>query len=177
MLLFCPQNPTRYITQVFVKHFSLQKSTIIWMCLELVHTRYSTTLIAPINVSDIPLACHWTWLLPKELMESFGVSYCLLWSTTTLTSTKEATLHTTFLSRYKGVKRRQTLVISCACRFSVALSGTRTTGQVLFVCLIFQTPCLSSPCQNGGTCVPNYKYHTFECNCKEGFVGEYCKGK
>ena len=31
------------------------------------------------------------------------------------------------------------------------------------------------PCQNGGTCVTNYKYDTFECHCDKGFVGEYCE--
>ena len=40
---------------------------------------------------------------------------------------------------------------------------------------LFQTPCMSSPCQNGGTCVANYKYHTFDCRCKEGFYGEFCE--
>ena len=112
VLFFCSQNSTRYITQVFVKTFSLKKSTIIWMCLELERTLYSTSLIAPLNASAIPPVYLWTWLLPKELTESFGASYFLLWSTTTLTSTKETTLHTTFPSRYKGVKCRQTLPLS-----------------------------------------------------------------
>jgi len=31
------------------------------------------------------------------------------------------------------------------------------------------------PCQNGGTCVTNYKYNTFECHCEKGFIGEYCE--
>ena len=35
---------------------------------------------------------------------------------------------------------------------------------------------MSSPCQNGGTCVANHKYHTFDCRCKEGFYGEFCEG-
>ncbi|XP_073248247.1 uncharacterized protein [Porites lutea] len=38
-----------------------------------------------------------------------------------------------------------------------------------------KTPCMSSPCQNGGTCVANYKYHSFDCRCKEGFYGEFCE--
>ena len=140
MLLFCPpcpQNSTRYITQVFVKTFSSKKSTIIWMCLELVHTQYSTSLTAPLNASAILPAYHWTWLLPKELMESYGASYCLLWSSTILTSTKETTLHITFLSRYRGVKRRQTPVILCACRFSMTLTGTRTTEQIKYPFFFF----------------------------------------
>ncbi|XP_020617310.1 uncharacterized protein LOC110055271 [Orbicella faveolata] len=36
-------------------------------------------------------------------------------------------------------------------------------------------PCFSSPCQNGGTCVPNYKDGTFECRCRNGLVGKYCE--
>ncbi|CAH3198852.1 unnamed protein product, partial [Porites evermanni] len=38
-----------------------------------------------------------------------------------------------------------------------------------------KTPCMSSPCQNGGTCVANYKYHSFDCRCKDGFYGEFCE--
>ncbi|KAL9952950.1 hypothetical protein ACROYT_G040283 [Oculina patagonica] len=38
-----------------------------------------------------------------------------------------------------------------------------------------KSPCSSSPCKNQGTCVTNYKYNTFKCLCKEGFIGEYCE--
>ncbi|KAL9954447.1 hypothetical protein ACROYT_G041988 [Oculina patagonica] len=37
-----------------------------------------------------------------------------------------------------------------------------------------KSPCSSSPCQNGGTCLPNYKHDTFECLCQKGFTGEDC---
>ncbi|XP_078352332.1 uncharacterized protein LOC144637032 [Oculina patagonica] len=37
------------------------------------------------------------------------------------------------------------------------------------------SPCSSTPCQNGGTCLANYKDDTFECLCDKGFIGEYCK--
>lgn len=41
-----------------------------------------------------------------------------------------------------------------------------------------QTPCSSSPCQNGGTCLANYKEDTYHCLCEDGFIGTYCeKGK
>ena len=40
---------------------------------------------------------------------------------------------------------------------------------------LFQTPCMSSPCQNEGTCVANYKYHSIDCRCKKGFYGEFCE--
>lgn len=43
---------------------------------------------------------------------------------------------------------------------------------------LFQSECLSSPCQNRGKCVADYKRHRFHCNCTDGFKGKYCeKGK
>ena len=39
----------------------------------------------------------------------------------------------------------------------------------------FQSPCSSSPCQNGGTCLPNYRYDTFICLCPQGFTGKECE--
>ncbi|CAH3114267.1 unnamed protein product, partial [Pocillopora meandrina] len=41
--------------------------------------------------------------------------------------------------------------------------------------LYLKSPCSSSPCQNKATCVTNYKYGSFECLCKEGYVGKYCE--
>ncbi|XP_068682601.1 uncharacterized protein [Montipora foliosa] len=38
-----------------------------------------------------------------------------------------------------------------------------------------QTQCAFSPCQNGGTCVPNVKNKTFRCDCKIGFTGYFCE--
>ncbi|KAL9988095.1 hypothetical protein ACROYT_G002498 [Oculina patagonica] len=37
-----------------------------------------------------------------------------------------------------------------------------------------KSPCSSSPCKNGGTCLPNYKHDTFECLCQKNFTGEDC---
>ncbi|CAH3128168.1 unnamed protein product [Pocillopora meandrina] len=40
---------------------------------------------------------------------------------------------------------------------------------------LFQSPCSSSPCQNGGTCIPNFSSNTIDCLCKESFFGEFCE--
>nr|XP_058954091.1 uncharacterized protein LOC131781453 [Pocillopora verrucosa] len=40
---------------------------------------------------------------------------------------------------------------------------------------ILRSPCSSSPCQNGGTCIPNFNSNTFDCLCKESFLGEFCE--
>ena len=43
---------------------------------------------------------------------------------------------------------------------------------------LFQSHCSSSPCLNGGICIPNYKYNSYDCRCEQGFYGDYCeKGK
>ncbi|XP_027037861.1 uncharacterized protein LOC113666293 [Pocillopora damicornis] len=41
--------------------------------------------------------------------------------------------------------------------------------------LFIRSPCSSSPCQNGGTCIPNYDFNSYDCLCAQGFVGEYCQ--
>ncbi|XP_027037863.1 uncharacterized protein LOC113666295 [Pocillopora damicornis] len=37
------------------------------------------------------------------------------------------------------------------------------------------SPCSSWPCQNGGICIPNYKYNSYQCLCEPGFMGEFCE--
>ncbi|PFX25318.1 Basement membrane-specific heparan sulfate proteoglycan core protein [Stylophora pistillata] len=37
------------------------------------------------------------------------------------------------------------------------------------------SPCSYSPCQNGGTCIPIYKYTSYQCLCEPGFMGEFCE--
>ena len=41
--------------------------------------------------------------------------------------------------------------------------------------LLFQTPCMKKPCQNGGSCVPVYHDNTHRCLCKTGFTGKNCE--
>ncbi|KAL9953697.1 hypothetical protein ACROYT_G041152 [Oculina patagonica] len=48
--------------------------------------------------------------------------------------------------------------------------GNRTSHH-----FAIKSSCSSSPCQNGGACVTNYKHDTFECLCDKGFIGEFCE--
>ncbi|CAH3111703.1 unnamed protein product, partial [Porites lobata] len=45
--------------------------------------------------------------------------------------------------------------------------------------LTIMSPCLSSPCQNGGICTADFKNHAkstmIECQCKGGFSGKFCE--
>ncbi|CAH3187367.1 unnamed protein product, partial [Porites evermanni] len=45
--------------------------------------------------------------------------------------------------------------------------------------LTIMSPCLSSPCQNGGICTADFKNHAkstmIECRCKGGFSGKFCE--
>ena len=73
--------------------------------------------------------------------------------------------------------------ISCIIYFSsmsfasALLPFIKSSSVVLTIsCFSSQSPCSSSPCQNGGTCVANYNCGTFECLCEQtGFIGEYCE--
>ena len=100
ILLFLPQILTFYITRILVKMFLSKMSSIIWMCLELEYIQCTTSLIAPLNASAILPAAHSTWPHPKEPMESFGASCCLLRSTVTPRSTREMGVRITFLLRW-----------------------------------------------------------------------------
>ncbi|CAH3140920.1 unnamed protein product [Pocillopora meandrina] len=40
---------------------------------------------------------------------------------------------------------------------------------------LFKSPCSSSQCQNVGTCIPSFKYNSYDCLCEQSFAGEYCE--
>ncbi|XP_022794091.1 brevican core protein-like isoform X2 [Stylophora pistillata] len=37
------------------------------------------------------------------------------------------------------------------------------------------TPCINAPCQNGGSCMPNYNDESYTCFCRAGFGGDDCQ--
>ena len=39
-----------------------------------------------------------------------------------------------------------------------------------------QSLCESSPCQNDGTCIPDFEQNSHQCDCKAGFAGVHCEG-
>ena len=41
--------------------------------------------------------------------------------------------------------------------------------------LSFQSPCISSPCQNNGTCAAHYEKNSYVCLCAKGYTGKYCE--
>lgn len=46
----------------------------------------------------------------------------------------------------------------------------------LMTCFIFlQSPCSSKPCQNNGTCLPQYDKDSYLCVCKTRYRGKHCQ--
>ena len=43
--------------------------------------------------------------------------------------------------------------------------------EIIF--LSFQSPCISSPCQNNGTCAAHYEKNSYVCLCAKGYTGKY----
>ena len=60
------------------------------------------------------------------------------------------------------------------CLSFISLNGLFVLSSSLCFYFVYVLDCVS-PCRNGGTCVPNYKYHTFDCGCKDGYVGDLCE--
>ena len=44
-------------------------------------------------------------------------------------------------------------------------------------CSIEHSACLSNPCRNNGSCLPNKEADQFFCLCEEGFIGSLCQSK
>lgn len=40
---------------------------------------------------------------------------------------------------------------------------------------MIQSPCESSPCQNSGTCIPDYEGNSYSCNCPSHVTGQHCE--
>ncbi|CAJ1086482.1 LOW QUALITY PROTEIN: zonadhesin%2C like [Xyrichtys novacula] len=89
-----------------------------------------------------------------------------------------------FLDRYYPLKEKfvtDDCSQSCECTTTGAVCQPKGC-QKGYVCTIYEfkrdcykeSPCLSSPCQNGGTCEVGNN-NTFTCKCPEGFEGPTCE--
>ncbi|XP_014902117.1 zonadhesin, like [Poecilia latipinna] len=89
----------------------------------------------------------------------------------------------TFLNRYYSLNEKfvtEDCSQSCECTSRGAVCQPKSC-QEDYVCTIFDlkrdcfkaSPCLSSPCENGGTCVADD--NAFTCACPEGFYGSICE--
>ncbi|KAK6323422.1 hypothetical protein J4Q44_G00057610 [Coregonus suidteri] len=91
-----------------------------------------------------------------------------------------------YLDRYYPLKEKfvtEDCALSCECMASGAVCQPKGCADT-HICTIFDytrdcykmSPCLSSPCQNGGTCSEsNTTVDPFTCQCKEGFEGNHCE--
>ena len=144
------------------------------MCQELEHSRCTMTLIVPLNASAILCVFLWTWPPPKEPTENIGVNYCLLTSTETSLRTVETRLRITFQFRWEKFCRISYIKFTYFINYLNKIKTAALTKLFSLYIFFLQSPCSSSPCQDGGTCVPNYKLDTFECLCQKNFNGKYC---
>ncbi|XP_015254741.1 PREDICTED: zonadhesin-like [Cyprinodon variegatus] len=90
----------------------------------------------------------------------------------------------TFLNRYYPLNEKfvtEDCSQSCECTKTGAVCQPKTC-QKDQVCAIYDlrrdcfksSPCLSSPCMNGGTCTESSNA-TYSCTCPEGFEGNFCE--
>ncbi|KAM8881606.1 zonadhesin, like [Synchiropus picturatus] len=91
----------------------------------------------------------------------------------------------TYLTRYYPLNEKfvtEDCSLSCECTPTGAVCQPKTCGTG-FVCTIYdfrrdcfkESPCLSSPCQNGGTCQEGSDNSTYICQCVDGFEGPDCE--
>ncbi|KAM9827438.1 LOW QUALITY PROTEIN: zonadhesin, like [Neosynchiropus ocellatus] len=91
----------------------------------------------------------------------------------------------TYLTRYYPLKEKfvtEDCTLSCECTQTGAVCQPKTC-EAGFVCTIYDfrrdcfkaSPCLSSPCENGGTCQEGSDNNTYTCQCLDGFVGPNCE--
>ena len=66
------------------------------------------------------------------------------------------------------------LLLSEFCSSQTVILGEWEMFLTCFFSL-FQSPCESSPCLNGGTCMANYNDNSFECLCETSCFGKYCE--
>ncbi len=117
-------------------------------------TKIMSTTTVPITTSKTssPSGCQ---NLPSQdslckfYVTQFGLTYC--------TST------TTYIS---GV------LFSQACKFSCNLCNVQTSTTTTTT--LRSNPCVSSPCQNGGSCSSQNPL-AFTCTCSPGYTGNFCE--
>ncbi|KAJ0055940.1 hypothetical protein NL108_016698 [Boleophthalmus pectinirostris] len=91
-----------------------------------------------------------------------------------------------FVDRYYPLKEKfvtEDCSQSCECTTTGAVCQTKTCPEN-HVCTIFDfkrdcfraSPCLSSPCENGGTCM-EVDVTSYSCKCPEGFTGVNCENE
>ena len=73
-----------------------------------------------------------------------------------------------FLIRFNYALKTKLLIAETTANHSFSMCQ-------LFALISIQSPCSSTPCQNGGTCVASYRDDTFKCRCDVNFIGEFCE--
>ncbi|XP_068729907.1 uncharacterized protein [Montipora capricornis] len=127
-----------------------------------------STLYHPHMTQDVFLKDDWHYLHSPKLgsytfMDAFDCTF-------------ECLRHSSCLSFNLAASRQADGLLWCE-----LLSSSRYSNSVEYKAnasshhYFIKTQCMSSPCRNGGTCVPNYSHHTFTCKCNDGFTGDLCE--